>query len=70
MTLSTRLSFEDQKNEVKLQTQSAEKWIRIGKWAVPSGAIYFHRVVVVLFVPEFSPQRGRFRSSGKINSGT
>ena len=26
----------------------------------------FHHVVVVCFVPEFSPQRGRFPSSGKI----
>ena len=25
----------------------------MGKWAVPSGAIYFHHVVVVRFVPEF-----------------
>ena len=38
MTLGTRLSFQDQKNEVKLLTQSAAKWICMGKWPV---AIYF-----------------------------
>ena len=35
------------KNEVKPLTQSAAKWICMGKWPVPSGAIYFYQVVVV-----------------------
>ena len=42
------------KNIVKLSTQSADKWICMGKWHVPSGAIYFHHVVVVRFVPFFN----------------
>ena len=29
------------KNEVKLSTQSADKWICMGKWPVPCGAILF-----------------------------
>ena len=29
------------KNEVKLSTQSAEKWICMGKWAVPNGGNLF-----------------------------
>ena len=29
------------KNEVKLLTQSAAKWICMGKWPVPGGAIHF-----------------------------
>ena len=34
MTLGTQLSFYIRpKNEVKLLTQSAEKWICMGKWA-------------------------------------
>ena len=41
------------KNEVKPLTQSAEKSICMGKWAVPSGAIYFHQVVVLARVPGF-----------------
>ena len=41
------------KNEVKLSTQSAEKWICMGKWAGPIGGIYFRHVVVVRFVPGF-----------------
>ena len=40
------------KFEVKLSTQSADKWICMGKWPVPSLAIYFHQVVVVRFVPD------------------
>ena len=31
------------KNEVKLSTQSADKWICVGKWPVPCGAILFPR---------------------------
>ena len=41
------------KNEVKLSTQSAEKWICMEKWPVPGGAIYFHQVAVVSLIPEF-----------------
>ena len=33
-------------NGVKLLTQSAAKWICMGKWHVPGGGIYFHHVVV------------------------
>ena len=43
--------------EVKLATQSAKNWICMGKWPVPSGAIYFHHVVVVRFVPFFLNDR-------------
>ena len=57
------------KTVVKLSTQSADKWICTGKWPVSSLAEFIHHVLVVPFVPEFSPQRGRFPSSGKINSG-
>ena len=41
------------KNEVKLATQSAEKWNFMGKWVVPTGAIFIHEVVVIGFVTEF-----------------
>ena len=41
------------KKEVKLSTQSPDKWICMGKWPVPGGAIYFHQVVVVRLIPEF-----------------
>ena len=43
------------KNKVKLLPQSEEKWICMGKWAVPNWGNYFHHIVVVRFVPEFSP---------------
>ena len=58
------------KNEVKPLTQSAAKWICMGKWAVPNWGIYFHPLLVLARVPEFFSQRGRFRSTGKIHSGT
>ena len=58
------------KNEVKLPTQSAEKSICMGKWAVPKWGIYFHPLLVLAHVPEFFSQCGQFRSSGKITSGT
>ena len=35
------------KNEVKPSTQSAEKWIYMGKWAVPNWSEFFRHVVVV-----------------------
>ena len=41
------------KNEVKLLTQSAERWSCIGKWPVPGGAIYVHHIVVLACVPGF-----------------
>ena len=41
------------KIEVKLSTQSADKWICMGKWPVPSLAEFIHHVLVVPFVPEF-----------------
>ena len=41
------------KNTIKLPTQSALSQICMGKWPVPSGAIYFRHVVVVRFVPGF-----------------
>ena len=41
------------KIEIKLATQSAEKWICMGKWPLPSGGVYFHHIVVVRFVPFF-----------------
>ena len=56
------------KNEVKLPTQSVEKWIYVGKWAAPSLADFFNHVVVFRFVPEFFSQRGRFSSFEKIMS--
>ena len=40
MTRGTLLSFKE-KNEVKLLTQSAEKWICMGKWAFEILAILF-----------------------------
>ena len=40
------------KNEVKPLTQSAEKWICMGKWPVSSLAIFFRYVLVVLFTPD------------------
>ena len=40
------------KNEVKLLTQSAEKPICMGKWAVPNRGELFHHVVVVGLEPE------------------
>ena len=58
------------KNKIKLSTQSAHKWICMGKWPVPSLAEFVNHVLVVPYVPEFFPRRGRFPSSGKINSGT
>ena len=39
--------------DVKLSTQSADKWICMGKWPVPSLAEFIHHVLVVPFVPEF-----------------
>ena len=41
------------KIEVKLLIQSADNWICMGKWPVPSGAIYFHHVVVLALVSGF-----------------
>ena len=41
------------KNEVKPLTQSAKKWICIGKWAVPNWADFIHHVLVVRCVPGF-----------------
>ena len=41
------------KNEVKLSTQSEDKWICMGKCHVQSGAIYFHHVVVFARLPGF-----------------
>ena len=41
------------KKLVKLSTQSADKWMCMGKWPVPGGAIYFHQVVVARLIPEF-----------------
>ena len=43
--------FLRQKNTVELSTQSASSHICMGKWPVPSLANFFHRVVVVHFVP-------------------
>ena len=40
-------------NSVKLSTQSADKWICMGKWPVPGGGIYFHHIVVLARVPGF-----------------
>ena len=42
------------KFEVKLSTQSADNWICIGKWPVPSLAEFIHDVLLVLFVQEFA----------------
>ena len=58
------------KNEVKLLTQSAAERICMGEWPVPNWGIYFHLLLVLARVPEFFSQRGRFRSTGKNNSGT
>ena len=41
------------KIEAKLSTQSADKWICMGKWPVPSGGNHFHHVAVVRLVPGF-----------------
>ena len=41
------------KTEVKLPSQSAEKWFCMGKWAVPSWAEFIHHVLVVPCVPGF-----------------
>ena len=53
------------KNEVKPLTQSAEKWICMGKWPLSSLAEFIHHVLVIPCVPNFFPQCGRFPSSGK-----
>ena len=58
------------KNGVKLLPQSAAKWIAMGKWPVLNWGIYFHPLLVLARVPEFLSRRGRFRSTGKIHSGT
>ena len=41
------------KTEVKPLPQSAEKWICMGKWAVPNWAEFIHHVLVVPRVPGF-----------------
>ena len=41
-------------NIVKLSTQSADKWICMGKWAVSKGENFIHKVVVIGRVPGFS----------------
>ena len=35
------------KNKVNLLTQSAAKWICMGKWSVSCGGVYFHHVFVL-----------------------
>ena len=40
------------KNEVKPLSQSAEKWICMGKWPVSSLAIFFRYVLVVRLTPD------------------
>ena len=46
------------KIEVKLSTQSADKWICMVKWPVSSVAEFIRQVLVVPCVPEFfSPTR-------------
>ena len=45
------------KDEVKLLTQSAKNSICMGKWPVPTLAEFIHHVLVVPYVPEFSPTR-------------
>ena len=52
--------------EVKLSTQSAPSQICMGKWPVPSGAIYFYQVVVVLFVLELFSNAGGSVGQGKL----
>ena len=42
------------KNEVKLLTQSAAKWICMGKWPVPTGVILFLRLQKGPRRPDFS----------------
>ena len=42
-----------QKSEVKPLTQSAAKWICMGKWPVPNLVIYFHPLLALARVPEF-----------------
>ena len=50
------------KHEVKFSTQSADKWICIGKWPVPCGAILF-------LVLRKSPRRSDFlRASFATNA--
>ena len=39
------------KNEVKPLPQSAEKWLCMGKWPVPSLAEFIHHVLVIPCVP-------------------
>ena len=51
------------KNTIKLPTQSAEKWICMGKRAGPSGGIYFHHIIVVRFVADFFSNDRLFRNS-------
>ena len=41
------------KNEVKLSTQSADKWVCMGKWPVSSLAEFIHHVLRVPCVPGF-----------------
>ena len=41
-------------NEVKLSTQSADKWIFMRKWDVPCGAILFLRLQKGPRRPDFS----------------
>ena len=41
------------KNEVKLLTQSAAKWICIGKWPVANWGIYVRPLLVLARVPDF-----------------
>ena len=51
---TTRYSFVflRQKN-VKLATQSAENWICMGKWPVPSRGTFIHELAVIGFIPGF-----------------
>ena len=42
----------------------------MGKWPVPSGAIYFHHVVVVRFVPFFFNDRLLANSSVEYSEHT
>ena len=54
------------KNEVKSLPQSAEKWICMGKWAVPSLAEFIHHVLVIPYVPElFFPKTREPSALGK-----
>ena len=49
-------------NEVKLSTQSADKWIFMRKWGVPCGAILFLRL-------QKGPRRRDF-SGGPFDTNT